>query len=196
MTSPRVQLNATILPNGQVFVSGGSAAPLGENPVHRAELYTPGPGPGTVRAAARATCDRRYHSNTLLLPDATVLAVGDNTTPNWEERIEIYSPPYLFNGTARPTISSAPPNVTYGGTFAVGTPDAASIRKVVLIRPGAPTHAFDMEQRLVGMTFTAGAGVLNVTAPPNSNLAPPGYYMLFILKGNGTPSVAKFVKLQ
>src|SRR5262249_12837792 len=64
-----------------------------------------------------------------------------------------------------------------------------------LIRPGAPTHAFDMEQRLVELPHSAGAGLLNVTAPPNGNIAPPGYYMLFILDSTGVPSIAQFVKL-
>ncbi len=51
-----------------------------------------------------------------------------------------------------------------------------------------------MDQRLVGLSFTAGNGVLNVTAPPNGNIAPPGYYMLFILNSSGVPSTAVFVK--
>ena len=75
------------------------------------------------------------------------------------------------------------------------TPDAANIASVVLVRPGAPTHAFDMDQRLVGLSFTVGSGVLNVTAPPNGNIAPPGYYMLFMLNAAGVPSVARFVQL-
>ena len=80
-------------------------------------------------------------------------------------------------------------------TFQVHTPAAADIASVVLVRPGAPTHAFDMDQRLVELSFTVGSGVLNVTAPPNGNIAPPGYYMLFILNAAGVPSVAKFVQL-
>jgi len=34
-----------------------------------------------------------------------------------------------------------------------------------------------------------------VTAPPNGNIAPPGYYMLFALTSAGVPSVATFVHL-
>jgi hypothetical protein len=80
--------------------------------------------------------------------------------------------------------------------FKVQTPDALNIRSVVLVKPGSDTHAFDMEQRLVGLTFTATAGVLTVNAPPNSNIAPPGYYMLFVLKGEpGVPSAATFVQV-
>ena len=57
------------------------------------------------------------------------------------------------------------------------------------------THAFDMDQRMVGMSFTAGSGSLTVTAPPNSNIAPPGYYMLFLLNSSGVPSLATFVQV-
>src|SRR6185295_15007584 len=61
--------------------------------------------------------------------------------------------------------------------------------------PGTSTHAFDMDQRLVGMSFTAGSGSLTVTGPPNSKIAPPGYYMLFLINDSGVPSVARFVLL-
>jgi uncharacterized membrane protein len=52
-----------------------------------------------------------------------------------------------------------------------------------------------MDQREVGLSFTAGTGSLTVTAPPNSNIAPPGYYMLFLLNNSGVPSVANFVQV-
>jgi len=113
--------------------------------------------------------------------------------------MEIYSPAYLFksDGTPadRPIISGAPEAFAYGSTFHVQTPDAADVRSVVLMRPGAQTHAFDMDQRLVDLSFTAGVGDLAVTAPPNGNVAPPGYYMLFILNSSGVPSVAAFLQL-
>jgi hypothetical protein len=85
--------------------------------------------------------------------------------------------------------------IAYGGQFQVQTPQAANITSVVLVRPGAQTHAFDMDQRLVGLSYTSAAGVLNVTAPSGGNLAPPGYYMLFILDSAGVPSLARFVRL-
>jgi len=192
MTFARVQLNATILPDGKVLVSGGSAEPNARNPVLPAELYNP--STKTFRQVASLAKARLYHSNTLLLPDATVMAVGSNPNPPaFEYTVEIYSPPYLFTSTPRPTITSLPAAVKYGNTFAVQTPDAGTIDSVVLIRPGAPTHAFDMEQRLVELSYTAADGVLTVTAPAHGNLAPPGYYLLFILN-NGVPSVGKFVK--
>ena len=53
-----------------------------------------------------------------------------------------------------------------------------------------------MDQRLVGMSFTAGSGSLTVTAPPNSKIAPPGYYMLFLINNNGVPSVAELCSVE
>jgi hypothetical protein len=131
-----------------------------------------------------------------------VLAVGGNPERKvYEPHIEIYYPPYLFNSNGtpakRPAIASVTPStITYGSAFQVRSADAESIRSVVLIRPGAVTHAFDMEQRLVGLTYTTSSGYLNVTAPANGNLAPPGYYLLFIINGSGVPSVGKFVQLK
>ena len=66
---------------------------------------------------------------------------------------------------------------------------------MVLVRAGAVTHAFDMEQRLVELSFKNVTGALHVTAPAKGNIAPPGYYMLFILNAEGVPSVAHFVQL-
>src|SRR5205823_14019405 len=98
---------------------------------------------------------RLYHSNTLLLPDGTVMAVGGNPARGeYEPHVEIYSPPNLFktDGTpaARPVIStSTTKTIHYGASFDIHTRQAAGIRSVELIRAGAVTHAFDMEQRLV-----------------------------------------------
>src|SRR5438309_11224754 len=99
--------------------------------------------------------------------------------------MRIYQPPYLFTtgngGTAlatRPTISSASANISYGNAFTVQTPDAANISSAVLVRNGAVTHAFDMDQRVVGLTSTAGTATLSVTGPPNRNIAPPVDYVL------------------
>ena len=105
----------------------------------------------------------------------------------------------MFNSNntpaTRPIITDGPSSaVDYGATFEIETPNAASIASVVAIRPGTPTHAFDMDQRMVRLSFTAGSGVLNVVAPPNGNIAPPGYYMVFILNSAGVPSTARFVQ--
>jgi hypothetical protein len=200
MSQPRTQMSATILPNGKVLAVGGSTN--NEDALTaslNADLYNP--ATNTFSSAGANLFPRLYHSASLLLPDATVLLIGGNPQRgSYEPRLENYSPAYLFNadGTAafRPTITGVTPGtVGYGATFQVQTPDAAQIASVVLVRPGAATHAFDMEQRLVGVSYTVGSGVLNVTAPPNGNIAPPGYYMVFVLNTAGVPSVARFVKL-
>jgi len=200
MVAPRIQLNATLLPGGRVLVSGGSSVDeQGSTAVREAELYDP--ETNAFSPAETMEFPRLYHSNTLLLPDATVLAVGGNPARGtYEPHVEIYAPPYLFksDGTraARPAISpTTAKTIHYGAPFEIHTHHAAGIRKVELIRAGAVTHAFDMDQRLVGLTFTNGSGVLHAKAPATANLAPPGYYLLFIIDEYGVPSVAHWVHL-
>jgi hypothetical protein len=129
------------------------------------------------------------------LPDGRVLSAGGGRFGVDQPSAEIYSPPYLFKGP-RPTITSAPTQVAYGASFAVQTPDAATVSAVSLIRSGSVTHAINMDQRFMSLTFQAGSGTLTVHAPANGNLTPPGHYMLFILDGNGVPSVAKILRIQ
>jgi Domain of unknown function (DUF1929) len=111
-----------------------------------------------------------------------------------QKNAEYYSPPYLFQG-ARPSISSVPNPISYGTSFTVGTPNASGITKVSLIALGSVTHAFDMGQRLMWLTFSRTSSGLTVQAPANRNMAPPGYYMLFILTSNGVPSKARIIRL-
>jgi hypothetical protein len=204
MHYPRRHLNATILPDGQVLVTGGTSAG-GFNTlsgsVHAAELWSPKTGHWALLASNAV--DRAYHSVSMLLPDATVLhgASGDANEPPSpnpyprQTNHEIFRPPYLFKG-ARPTITSTSKTVNYGETFTVTTPNAAQITQVRWIRLGSVTHAFDANQRANTLTFTRGSGLVRVTAPANSRLAPPGHYLLFVLNRNGVPSVGKIVKVQ
>jgi len=64
-----------------------------------------------------------------------------------------------------------------------------------LIRTGAVTHFFDQNTRYVPLTMTQASGGLTLTAPANALLAPPGYYMLFLVNNNGVPSVAPILQL-
>ena len=191
MNNARRQLNATLLPDGKVLATGGSSGAGFDNssaPVYAAEMWDPATEQWI--AMASNTKYHGYHSNALLLPDGRILTTGGDDQPN----AEIYSPPYLFKG-ARPAITSAPASVTYGQTFFVQTANAASIAKVTWIRLPSVTHAFDMNQRINRLSFSQAAGGLNVTAPSNANLCPPGHYMLFILDGNGVPSIAKIIQI-
>lgn len=198
MAAPRIQLNGTLLPSGEVLLSGGSSEDeKASTAVFKAELYSP--ATNTLRPAATMRFPRLYHSNTLLLPDARVVAMGGNPARRvYEPHIEVYTPPYLLDAggglAPRPAVTAAPATLTYGQTFRITT--TAALRSVVLIRPGTPTHSFDMDQRMVGLRFTPGSGFVDAVAPANGKLAPPGYYMLFVVNTAGVPSVAKFVLLK
>ncbi len=202
MTQPRIEMNATLLPNGTVLAVGGSTNDEDLSTASlSADLFNVNSTTITVSSAGSNSFPRLYHSIELLLPDATVMVAGGNPARgSYEPHIEIYSPPYLFspNGTlaTRPTISSVSPGtVGYGATFQVSSPNAGSISSVVLMRAGSVTHAFDMDQRMVGLNYTVQGNTLTVTAPPNGNIAPPGYYMLFLLNSSGVPSKASFLQL-
>src|SRR5216684_963955 len=209
MSQARVEMNAVILPNGKVLALGGSmndedTSSLSLNAdlvdLSTVNLTSNPPNLGTVSSAGANATQRLYHSVALLLPDATVwLAGGNPSRGTYNNTMEIYQPAYLFNpdGTmaTRPSITSAPSSVSYGNTYSVTTPDAANISSVVLVRNGTATHAFGMDQREVGLSFTVGSGALTVTPPPNGNIAPPGYYMLFLLNNSGVPSQAIFLQI-
>jgi len=199
MASPRRQLNATVLPDGKVLVTGGVNG-TGFNdttaPVLAAEMWDPATENFTPLASMAV--GRWYHSTAVLLPDGRVLSAGGDVvagSTNTAPSAEIYSPPYLFKG-ARPAISSAPANVNYGQTYFVGTPDAASIARVTWVRLSSVTHARNMNQRFDTLAFAPAAGGLSVTAPPNANVCPPGHYMLFLLNSSGVPSVASIVHIE
>lgn len=191
MSIQRRQMNATLLPDGKVLVTGGVSGP-GFNdtatPVFTAEMWHPATEQFTILASMAV--GRWYHSTAALLPDGRVISAGGDNNPNGE----VYSPPYLFRGT-RPAITSAPASVGYGQTFFVGTPNGASVTKVHWVRHTSVTHANNMDQRLNRLTFTQAAGGLNVTAPASSSLCPPGPYLVFLLNASGVPSVGRTIQI-
>ena len=208
MSSGRIEMNAVILPNGKVLAEGGSVNNESPSPAGKqADLYDP--VTNSITSAGTASYSRLYHSTALLLPDATVMSMGSNPGPrgNYEPAIEIYTPPYLFDGndhliTNRPSITGISSQVLgYNSPFTVTYTSSSPISSAVLIRLGSSTHAFDMEQRLVGLCGASpqaactGSGTLNLTTPPNGTIAPPGYYMLFVLDGGGVPSVAQMIQI-
>lgn len=192
MAFPRRRHNMVILADGSVIAVGGTGqADDVAAAVLEAEIWDPATESWTT--VAPMTEARMYHSTALLLPDGRVVAAGGEA--GGELHAQIYSPPYLFKG-ARPTIDSAPASAVYGSSFSIATPDAADIAAVSVIRPGAVTHAIDMNQRYVPLSFTPGDGSLTVEAPVASELAPPGYYLLVIENGSGVPSVARWIRLE
>ena len=208
MAFGRRQHNLTVLADGSVLATGGNSSGASlvdlNAGVYPAELWSPATGQWRTLASMQIT--RQYHSTALLLPDGRVLSAGGgicgtcDTVGYLAKNAEIFSPPYLFqaDGTLapRPSIDAAPASTTYGATMTIGTPEPASISKVALIRLGAVTHSNNMEQRYIPLSFTPGATTITATAPDNSNIAPPGIYMLFIIDANGVPSLARIVSVQ
>jgi hypothetical protein len=200
MQFARRQANATILPDGSVLVTGGTSLCGFSNEsgaVFAAELWNP--STGQFSQLANAGVVRVYHSTTMLLADGRVMSTGGGDGANVvpQRSYEIFSPPYLFKG-ARPTYTlGGGSNIHYGQSFVVSTPNAASIRKVTIIRLASSTHAFDMGQRLNTLTFTIGTGgtSLTVTPPAEGKIAPPGPYRLFLINDLGVPSVGQTILL-
>ncbi len=199
MVSPRVRMNATLLPDGTLLTLGGSTVDYDSTTgVLAAEIYDP--ERNAFEPAGTMAYARLDHSVSILLPDATVWVAGNQgVIPDFEEHVEVYEPAYLFNPdgslATRPVIDDAPRLVTYATDFTIRSDEAANIDRVVLMRPGAVTHSFDTDQRHVGLEFSVVNGRIRATSPIDSNLAPPGYYMLFLIDTVGVPSVATFIQL-
>jgi len=184
--------NTVILADGSLLVVGGGTSGSYGSPIFTAERYDP--VSATWADMAAQTAPRMYHSTALLLPDGRVLSAGQSQG-SYQKTGEIFSPPYLFAGT-RPTIGSAPSSVGYNQQFTISTPNFAGIKRVALVRPGSVTHSVNFDQRYVDLTYQSnGSSGLTATSPSDSNHAPPGWYMLFILNSAGVPSVASWVKV-
>jgi hypothetical protein len=201
---PRLHLNSVLLPDRTVFVTGGSLkqedAPLARL---QSEIYDPVQDQWTLTAAC--TVPRLYHSTALLLPDGRVVTAGGNPEggthvqwdqdPDEEMRLEIFSPPYLFHGP-RPTIAAAPVEWKYGQTVDINSSDAGALRFVSLVRNCITTHSYDSNQRLVDAPIvTQHNQIVSVKITANQNLAPPGWYMLFLVNNAGVPSIAQWIHL-
>lgn len=209
MQYPRRNINATVLPDGKVLVTGGTSHPndtdcVGPNPdcqaenarVLPAEIWDSATEQWTTVASLAEP--RMYHSTAVLLPDGRVLSAGGGQGGGYVEHktAQVYSPPYLFKG-ARPTITSVPTDrIGYGQRFFVGSPDA-NVSRVTLVRLPSVTHSFDENQRFVDLSASIqpASGGLSVAAPANGNLCPPGHYMMFLLNAQGVPSAARIIQI-
>jgi hypothetical protein len=203
--------NATVLPDQTVFVNGGNTSGNGSGRMQKeSELWNP--GSETFRLLASESIGRPYHSVSLLLPDARVFSAGgydaapfptndpkyQNYRPSYKNA-QIFSPPYLYGPDGklapRPEVLEAPGKLAYDQVFTVRVSKPEQIGKACLIRLGSVTHAFNFGQRFVKLEVQNVAGKLELRSPSNANLAPPGFYYLFVLDQNGVPSIAKTVRL-
>ena len=195
MAYPRIYLNPVILPDGKIVVFGGSTSGMFvRNAVYSPEMFDPDTEIWTVLPPA--TVPRLYHSVALLLPDGRIWTAGTSYSKSSHElRTEIFSPSYV--STIRPVISGAPIiSGGYGGSINIPTPNAANISKVSLIKISTFTHHYNSDQRLIWLQIqSTDSGSVTVKAPINSNLAPPGYYLVHVLDSNSIPSVGVFIRI-
>ncbi|CAN6332049.1 unnamed protein product [Urochloa humidicola] len=209
-----------LLLNGAAKGCGGWG--FGRQPVLTPLLYSPRKEKGPrFRALASSTISRLYHSTSAVLPDATVLVAGGNTNPAYnfsgvdfptEVRVERFCPPYLSGERAagRPVIDapSVPPEgMRYGDpfTFRFATPPSEppvgeGDVKVTMYAPPFTTHGYSMNQRLLILKVTAFREegkryTVTVDAPGKPELAPRGYYLVFVVV-KGVPSTGAWVKIQ
>ncbi|KUL36633.1 radical copper oxidase GlxA [Actinoplanes awajinensis] len=208
LPKPARYLSTVVMPDDTVFTTGGSSGYRGGeyHGEHRSDLYNAqfyDPRRNAFTTAAESTVGRNYHSEGILLPDGRVITLGsdplyDETGKNagtFEQRIEIYSPPYLFRG-ARPAITGGPAEVSRGATARFTTPDAARITSARLLRPSSVTHVTDTDQRSVALTVRPADGGVDVGVPDGTGLVPSGWYMLFLVDAAGVPSAGRWVRVR
>lgn len=185
------QFTATLLPDGRVFIAGGVS---GGADGGVCEIFDPlNPGDGWVVGPPMKYV-RTYHSAFILLADGSIVGGGDPRVGGVITPHERFFPEYF--DMLRPVISAAPATINYGGNFAIDTPNPGDISEVVLLRAGAVTHGYNMSQRGIELVITGtGPGTLDVEEPPQVNLAPPGWYLLFILNATRVPSLGRWIRL-
>lgn len=191
MPTSRAHMNLVQVPDGTAYGIGGNSSGLYNVGQPQTMHYDPANDTWTNMAVQSPR--RGYHSTAVLLPDGRIMSAGDTGSGGGKTLIDFYSPPYLFHG-ARPAITSAPAQLGYGDSFDIGTAGPTATR-AVLMAPGSTTHAVEMNARHVELAITSTPSGLTATAPAGATLAPPGYYMLFVLSADGTPSVASWVHL-
>ena len=190
MSTQRQWVSATVLADGRVLGTGGSAVENQLNGVNNvAEIWNPDTGQWTQGSAGANA--RLYHSGALLLPDATVLISGGGAPgPLVNLNAEIYYPPYLFASTGgiapRARASSRRPTPSFRARpFSSARPARAA---------SAASRSSRRDRRPTASTWISASS--SCRSPPWARCStcscrrgrptlPPGYYMLFVLNGAG-----------
>ena len=208
---PRGFANAVVLPDGTVLVTGGQRKSLvftNTDGVLISELFNPKTKKWTQLAAHAVP--RNYHSVSILLPDSRVFIGGGGlcyvnkikgSTARCDKTVdhadgEYFEPPYLFNAdgsyATRPTISNLTQRpVKVGSTLKFSATNFASAS---LIRMGSVTHSVNSDQRRVPLNdVTRNGNDVTVRLPTDSGVLLPGFYYLFVMSAQGTPSMGMTV---
>jgi hypothetical protein len=196
----RYWASGTILADGEVLITGGSQiANQLTGVAYQAQIWNPATGHWT--AGASATKPRLYHSNSMLLPDATVLTGGGGAPgPVKNLNSEIYYPPYLYatGGTpaVRPVITAVnSKTLNPGDTLNITVGPTNIISRLTFVRTGSATHSNNSDQRFINLAFTQGGQNLTTVLPSDPSVLVPGFYMLFAFNDAGVPSVASIINV-
>ncbi|MGW0734904.1 galactose oxidase-like domain-containing protein [Streptomyces sp. NPDC002851] len=198
---------SVILPDDTVLTTNGSGdyRGKGDSNILKAAIYHPKSDKFT--SVADPLVGRNYHSGGLLLPDGRVMTFGSDSLfadkagtklATFEQRIELYTPPYLHQGGERPELrdpDGGRRTVKLGAKATYRSKHAASIKKMRLLRPGAFTHVTNVEQRSLALDFEKTEDGVTVTLPENPALVPPGWYMLMAVDDRGVPSEAVWLNV-
>lgn len=203
MESKRSMQNSVVLPNGKVLVIGGTREGVqfsDRNSVQTPEMWDPATGEWTGMSIH--STPRNYHSIGILLKDATVLSAGGGLCgaclSNHQDG-QIYRPPYLHDAEggliARPSITGGDDEAFPGDSIAIqGTDDIESFNMVRLV---AITHHHTTDQRFIPTDFVKTAqGQYRLDLHANANVLIPGYYWVFGLDQNGTPTSGHTVQIK
>jgi hypothetical protein len=187
----RVHANATLLPTGEIVLTGGinvdrGIATVDARGVKEPEIYDPYANTWSLVNEPEPAV-RNYHSVALLMPDGRVWSAGsdidaDRGLAARNLDIAIFAPWY-HGDPGRPYITAAPSLAYPGETIFLRSTYAAEIERVVLVRCGSSTHAFNPDQRLVELRFQhPGGDVLWAEMPPNNFIVPPGPYLIYTIR--------------
>ena len=204
MSTVRKFHNGVVLPDGKVLAVGGNTSGnkfSDAGTVYFAEVWDPATGEWSVLDSM--DIPRNYHSVALLQADGTVFAAGGGLTgggPADHPDAQVFSPGSHFNSdgslASRPVISSSTTEVGYGGTLNVQVASVDAIDRFNLIRMSTVTHSINTDQRLVPVSFTdQGGGSYSLDMPASGSIAPPGYYMLYAIDADGTPSESHVIRI-
>ncbi|KAJ0129873.1 Uncharacterized protein HZ326_27017 [Fusarium oxysporum f. sp. albedinis] len=200
---PRVFHSSVVLPNGNVFITGGQqyAVPFEDStPQLQPEMYYP--DRDVFELMKPNNIVRTYHSIALLLPDGRVFNGGGGLCGGCDTNhfdAQLYTPPYLYDSkgklATRPKITSVSVStIKVGGTVTVQT--GGAIVQASLVRYGTATHTVNSDQRRIPLTLAnAGKNSYSFQVPSDPGVALPGYWMLFVMDKNGVPSVASTIKV-
>ena len=201
----RILHRATLLPTGDVLVTGGVRDGADTQGARIPQLWNETTGWGDTTTLDPEPVMRGYHGTAILLPDGRVFTAGGSSFDASPYKGCVFEPAYLFDASGQyvrqTRITGVPESASYGNVLTLGTQvtaDAAGIVGACLVRPSVVTHDPNFEQRRVPLAFVHAGDSLRVTLPALPGEAPPGDYMLFLLRdGNGVtiPSIANWLRL-